>query len=80
MPHVVVPVEIAAITRSYEPQPLQSQGFLLLKNPFTPKHFQHRLTMFNIIKITLTGIRKAVESAQGFGVETDSLRARPKAR
>jgi hypothetical protein len=29
VPHVVVPVEIAAITRSYEPQPLQTQGFFI---------------------------------------------------
>jgi hypothetical protein len=31
--------------------------------------------MTNIFKIAITGIRKALESAQGLGIEADSLSA-----
>jgi len=31
--------------------------------------------MVNILKIALSGIRKAIDSAQGLGIETDSLSA-----
>jgi hypothetical protein len=36
--------------------------------------------MINIFKITLSGIRKAIESAQGLGIEADSLTAARKSR
>ena len=36
--------------------------------------------MINIFKITLTGIRKALESAQGLGIEADSLSAARRAK
>ena len=36
--------------------------------------------MINIFKIALTGIRKALESAQGLGIEADSLSAAPRSK
>lgn len=36
--------------------------------------------MINIFKIALSSIRKAIESAQGLGVEADSLSAARRSR
>ncbi len=36
--------------------------------------------MTNILKIALSGIRKAVDAAQGLGIEADSLAPAPKSR
>jgi hypothetical protein len=36
--------------------------------------------MINIFKIALSGLRKAVDSAQGLGIEADSLTAARKNR
>jgi hypothetical protein len=36
--------------------------------------------MINIVKIALTGIRKALESAHGLGIEADSLGAAPRGK
>lgn len=36
--------------------------------------------MINIFKIALSGIRKAIESAQGLGIENDSLHTARKGR
>jgi hypothetical protein len=36
--------------------------------------------MINILKIALSGLRKAVDSAQGLGIEADSLAPAPKGR
>jgi hypothetical protein len=36
--------------------------------------------MINIFKITFTGIRKALEAAQGLGIEADSLSAARRAK
>jgi hypothetical protein len=36
--------------------------------------------MIKILKISLSGLRKAVESAQGLGIEAGSLTFAPKSR
>jgi hypothetical protein len=36
--------------------------------------------MINILKIALSGLRKAVDSAQGLAIEADSLTSAPKSR
>jgi hypothetical protein len=36
--------------------------------------------MINIFKITISGIRKAIASAQGLGIEADSLHIASKKR
>jgi len=36
--------------------------------------------MINILKIALSGLRKAIDSAQGLGIEADSLTTARKSR